>query len=91
MGRGGNLDLPALRQFAITRNNAGNEFAYQVEQAFAVFVVEALIPAHHVDEHVMFAAHTFAAPHQVVPDQQVGHVLSGQVGQRRIAAGFELP
>ena len=89
MRRGGNLDLPAFRQPAVTGNNTGNELAYQIEQEFPVSIVEALILAHHADEYFMFAAHAFTAPHQVIPDQQIRQILSRQIGKRRIATRFK--
>ena len=81
MRRGGYLDLPRFGQLAIARNDAGNQFADEIEQLLAVFIAESLGLAHQLRHQGMFTAHALAAPDQVIPGQQVGHILAGQIGQ----------
>jgi len=85
MGGSGNFDLAGISQFAVTRNQALDGFPDQVQQVAAVRQGEMRALRHQPDHQFVVAPHRFAAPSQVVPDQQISQVLPGKKIQRRLA------
>ncbi len=77
-----NLDLAALLQLLVTWNQVTDQFADQLEQR-KPFVQRELIALLHQPLHqLVLAAHAFAGPRQVIPDQQIGLVLRREIIER---------
>ncbi len=89
MRGGGDFNLAALSQFAVAWNNAAHCNTYQVKKFFPVFEGEAFILAHQAYHQIVLATHAFSAPRKVIPGQQIGQILPGQIGRRRTAARLQ--